>query len=182
MPLLVLVAGAAGSGKTTVGNALAERSGFLMADFDVVSATVVAAYRAAHPEVDEPAALAHLREDRYRALADHVREAHAADPGIGIVAAAPFSRELASAAAWADWVAATGWPVDEVLTVALVLDPAERYRRMAGRGSSRDVDVLAASPDDLPPAPAPAVPCLLVDAGRPVADQVDQVMSQFDNG
>ena len=52
-----VIAGAAGSGKTTFGRALAKRLAIPLLDLDEVTAPLVAAFRAAHPELDEAEAL-----------------------------------------------------------------------------------------------------------------------------
>lgn len=179
-PLLVLVAGPAASGKTTLAHALAVPLAAQVADLDPVTLPIVRAFRDAHPDLDEAAAHAGVRDERYRELARHV--SRMASSGGSVIAVAPFSREISDAAAWQHWVDATGWPVTDVQTVVLELEGQERYRRMAERAELRDEAALAAGPEAVAPPALVAVPYVRIPAERSLGEQVDLVLQRFGNG
>lgn len=189
MSVLFMVAGPAGSGKTTTGTALADRLGATVVDLDEVTHELVSRFLAEHPDVDEPQALALLRDDRYAELGRRVRTQVAVGTAGVVVAIAPFTREISAEAALTGWAQAVGLPLEDVHVVWLDLPPQVRLARMLARGASRDATVLAAAEGDagtelggLPSSPTPVVPHLRVDAARPVGEQVDAVVQRFGNG
>jgi predicted kinase len=181
---LFMIAGPAGSGKTTTGLALAARLGAPTVDLDDETEGLVARFLADHPGLDEAQALAELREHRYAELAESARRQLGDGTGPDVVAIAPFTAEISSTRRWEGWAAAVGLPTDRIHLVWLTLPAGERLRRMAARAATRDASVLAGAGagEALPEAVAPVVPCLAVDALLPVEQQVDLLMSRFDNG
>lgn len=182
----VMVGGPAASGKSTLAEALALATGALMADLDDVTADFIAEQlaheRAAGRSDDEPTAMARWRHQRYDLLADHVRRLAAPE----VIAVAPFTLELADAAAWQAWVRRAGWDPASVLTVVIELPPDERFRRMAQRGAARDEQHLAAGepPESGAPVPreaprTPSGPALVIDGTASLDEQVALVRGRL---
>ena len=103
MPAVYVVAGAAGSGKSTVGRALARRTGAVVLDQDILTNPLMAQIaRSAgvtdhdfdHPALADPG----VRQARYQCLLDTGRDN--VDIGRTVVLVAPFTREVADRAAW----------------------------------------------------------------------------------
>lgn len=178
---IYMIAGPAGSGKTTLGLALAEALAASCLDLDDVTSALVDQFLGAHPEHDEPSALGRLREARYALLAARARERVGIDEVIILVA--PFTTEKSSAAGWQAWVDALGVPENTLHLVWLDLPPQVRLERMAARAATRDATVLATAgvSAPLPDPVSPAVAHLSVDARLPVAEQVRFVVQRFGN-
>ena len=178
---IYMIAGPAGSGKTTLGLALTEVLGSCCLDLDDVTSALVAQFIGAHPEHDEPSALGRLREARYELLAARARERVGIDAAIVLIA--PFTTEKSSAAGWQAWISVLGVPESSLHLVWLDLPPQVRLERMAARAATRDATVLATAgvSAPLPDPVAPAVPHLSVDARLPVAEQVRIVVQRFGN-
>ena len=177
-----VIAGPAGSGKTTLADAVAKRLSAPHLDFDVVSAGVVAATQALHPELSEEAVLVACKEERYDALAEAIREcAERADPLASsvVIASAPLSQYTQDSDLWAAWLAKCGSPTFVDL-VWLDLDPKVRWNRMTNRKSSRDQALLESGirPD---PAPLPVVEHRVIDTSRPMAERVRLALAPFGN-
>lgn len=162
MPSLVIVAGPAGSGKTTTADALSRLLEAPHVDFDVVTSDVVADYRARHPELDEARLLLEARPARYSAFARAVATALGQHPLV--IASAPLTSHVASGPAWQAWIEEL--PAGTGITLAW-LDPGpdERLARMRRRGSERDAPLLARGA--VPSVPPPAVPHVLIDVSGP---------------
>jgi predicted kinase len=178
----MVIAGPAGSGKTTLAEAVAKRLSAPHLDFDVVSAGVVAATQSLHPELSEEAVLVACKEERYAALAEAIRQcADLADPLVPspVIASAPLSQYTQDSKLWADWLAQCGSP-SSVDLVWLDLDPKVRWNRMMNRKSSRDQALLESGirPD---PAPLPVVKHRVIDASLPMAERVRLVLASFGN-
>ena len=178
-----MITGPAGSGKTTLGRALALRIGAPHLDLDDVTADLVDAHLVAHPDRDQAEGLGALRTRRYEQMAVAARDVLATDPTVGLVLIAPFTSEISSAGAWSGWAQSLGVDEGDVHLVWLAVPAQERFARMAGRGAPRDASTLAAagSGDGLGTAAPPVVDALVVDALRPVPDQVDTVVQRFGN-
>jgi len=165
MTSVVFVAGPAGSGKSTLGDALAASLDGVHLDFDVVSAGVVDAARAAHPGSSEAELLLQVKDDRYAALHAALADRLATVPDAPVVVSAPFTRQVAEASTWQPWAdLAPG-----ALVVWLRLDEGERARRIAARGAVRD---RGAAPG---PTTAPGVPHLALEAADPTPALVASV-------
>lgn len=174
MPTLILIGGAAGTGKTTLAGALAEAVGADIVDLDEVTAPLVRDYLTAHPACTQAQALLALRDERYALLAE------AAAQHLGTtIAVAPFSRELASWQDWAAWLAAAGRDPNECRTIHLVLPAQEHLRRLRQRGATRDAERI-----DQGTLPAiithdPAVPVLVLDASESVEQLVAAARAEW---
>jgi predicted kinase len=175
----VLLAGFPGSGKSTVGRALARRLGAALVDQDTVTGPLVAvvAELVGVHDLDD----ARLAEPTRRARYDTVVDVAEDNLRIGtpVVLVAPFSLERRDLQAWESvdrrLRAAGGTP----LLVWLHLDPAAVVGRLQARGAARDLAKLAD-----PAAFAaglrrgePVGPHLLVDAERPPDDIAGDILS-----
>ncbi len=157
-----MLAGAAGTGKTTAGRRLARRLGAALLDLDTVGgplARALLAERTGDPLDDaSPFARDVVRPLRYRTLTDVALEVLGC--GTAVVAAAPWTRELADPA----WHAALSEEAEArgaaLVVVWLHCDPATRRARLAARGEPRDAAALAG---DLAPLAPPRVPHAAVD-------------------
>jgi sugar-phosphatase len=179
-----MIAGPAGSGKTTLGLALADRLGTPYLDLDDVTFDLVARFRREHPERGEAESLLALRDRRYAELLQAARRLLADEGGRDVVLIAPFTAEIAATQAWERWIEQLGIGPDRSHLVWLTLPRRDRLARIAARGATRDASLLAAteSPEQLTEAPAPVVPCLALDALLPAMDQVNRVLQHFGNG
>jgi mannitol-1-/sugar-/sorbitol-6-phosphatase len=156
---VIAVAGVAGSGKSTLGRALAAALHLPLLDLDAVTnplldrlvGPVLPGHWLAAPHGEL------IREGRYAALRAVARDVVATAGGAVLVA--PFTAELAGGTAWRELAAAVA-PA-EVRVVHLDGDPALLARRRAERGAPRD----AHRPADAAESEAsPAVPRIAVDA------------------
>jgi shikimate kinase len=179
MAEVFVIAGAAGSGKTTFGRALSVRLGVPLLDLDEATAGVVEAFRVRHPELDEAAALTAVRDDRYVELQRATERV--ISTGSSAIVTAPFTAEIASRVRWRDWIAPLGDVPVHLMWIAVT--PEERLRRMRVRGSSRDAHLVEASSETapLPEATAPVVEYLRLDARHDSGKKARIVMSHFGN-
>ena len=168
-PLVVAVAGVAGSGKSTLGHRLAAVLGLPVLDLDSVTNPLLdrlpAVVLGGH-WLDSPHAPA-VRDGRYAALRavaqDVVRTAR------GAVLVAPFTAELTGGD---DWHALReALPDAEFHLVHLVGEPGLLARRRAARGAERD--------RHRPPAvtAVPAVPVVPIDANLTPDQQLRRVLA-----
>jgi predicted kinase len=177
-PGAIVVAGPPGSGKTTLATGLAAALGWMIVDLDVVTGaltrTALDLAGAAESAIDG-APGRRIRAARYEALLA-VASANLAI-GAGVVLAAPFSAELADARRWetvARPLRAAGSGDDPVL-VYVDCPPDLRWERLRSRAAARDRVKLAH-----PPAvsrPAADVPAIVINATRPLAEQVSAVLA-----
>ncbi len=179
---VMVIAGPAGSGKTTLADAIAKKLSAPHLDFDVVSSGVVAATQALHPELPEEEVLLACKEDRYAALAEAIWQCvdleDPAAPSL-VIASAPLSQYTQESDLWAAWLEQCGSPT-AVDLVWLDLDPQIRWNRMVNRKSSRDRALVESGirPD---PAPLPVVKHRVIDASLPMKERVRQALAPFGN-
>lgn len=167
-PVVVVVAGVAGTGKSTLGRALAETLGIPLLDLDAVTNPLLDALPAealGGHWLSSPHA-ADIRAGRYAALravaADAVATAGSA------VLVAPFTAELRGGREWDLLVEAVAPATPTV--VHLVGDAGLLSARRAARGETRD----AHRPDvDVP---APGVPVVTIDAELSTAQQLVRLL------
>lgn len=164
-PPVIVVAGPAGSGKTTLGRALAAGLRAALLDLDTATAPLVDVVARLLDSADlaaGPLATA-TREPRYRTVVDLARDCLGC--GTPVVMVGPFTRECADATAWAALASAlTDGGGRPVLVWAQL--PREALRaRLVARGAPRDASKLADVEAHLAsvPASAPAVPHHAVD-------------------
>ena len=164
-----VVAGPAGSGKSTLGRALAHARGAVLLDLDTVT----------NPLLDALAGSAiwgagHWNEPRYRDVVRPARyaalRALAGDQVVDeLVLVAPFTAELGGGPEWQSLVRAVS--PRRVRVVWLDATPELLRDRLAVRADPRDHHALPAG------AP-PGVPHLRVDAALPTDEQVRTALSR----
>lgn len=167
---VVAVAGVAGSGKSTLGRALATALGAPLLDLDSITnplldrlpAAAIGGHWLASPHRDA------IRDGRYAALRAVTRDA-VATAGRAVLVA-PFTAELRGGEPWELLREAAG--TAGLCLVHLDGDPDLFAARRARRAEERD--------RHRPPSPAgppPAVPVLTVDGALPTDQQVRRVLS-----
>lgn len=151
--MIVVVAGPAGSGKTTLGRALARTLRLPLLDLDTITNPVLDGVGAL-ADHDWPAGATHwndaalrptVRPARYAALLATLADQR--DAGVGAVLVAPFTAELRGGEEWDALVEAAG-VVPRV--VWLRADAATLADRRAGRAADRDAHIVDA-PSDVEP-------------------------------
>lgn len=177
-PFAVLISGAAATGKSTLGAALAPRLGAALLDLDVATGplTEVVSDLIDVADLGDPRIARLTRAPRYHTLfalaEDNLRS------GLSVVLVAPFTAER-SMHGWnavADRLKAhaTG-----LVLISLHLSADQLVGRLRQRAATRDTDkvndpdaFLAAVDHD-----PPAAPHVALDATLPVADLVDRVVA-----
>lgn len=164
-----MIAGPAGSGKSTLGRALARRVGASLLDLDDITNPLLDSLGpvvAPGGHWNDPEHRAVVRPARYAAL----RSVAAAQIGAGrdVVLVAPFTAELAGGPAWDALVDA----VAPASTIVVWLDaPAGALaQRVRDRDDPRDVGDNSVAPPD-----PPLVPHLRVEAALRTAEQVEAI-------
>lgn len=168
LPVL-LVAGAAGSGKTTLGRELARRFRIPLLDLDTLtnplldqldSVSVGPHWNSPGPHSEQ------IRAGRYAVLLAAATDL--VDIGQRPVLVAPFTRELTGGAEWEQLIAQLAPAATSVVHVDG--SPELLARRRAARGAERDAHRLSDTP-----AEKPRVPYLRVDAELSTEQQVELV-------
>ena len=167
-PYVIAVTGVAGSGKSTLGRALAERLGAALLDLDSVTNPLLDALPADAPGGHWLSSVhaADIRRGRYAALRA-VASDQIATTGAAVLVA-PFTAELAGGEEWDLLCAAVAPAPIQVIHVAG--DAALIAGRRARRGEARDAH---RSDDPLEP---PRVPVLEIDAELSTAQQLDRLL------
>ncbi|GIF23091.1 sugar-phosphatase [Actinoplanes tereljensis] len=170
-PVVVAVAGVAGSGKSTLGRALATALRAPLLDLDSLTnpllnclpAEIFGGHWLASPHS------AAVRAGRYAALCAVTRDTVAA---VGrAVLVAPFTAELRGGADWDRLRAAAG----AGLRIVHIDGDADLFAaRRARRSADRDRHRAA-----LPPAPPPAIPVLAVDGALGTDQQLRRVLAEI---
>lgn len=163
-PWAILVAGAPGSGKSTVGGLLARqlRAALLDLDTATVSLTAIIGELRGTQDLDDPEFAAITRAARYEAITSLAEDNLAA--GIDVVMVAPFSSERRDPQSWNALQRRLADAGGLATLVWLRISPEEVVRRIELRDAGRDLSKHR--PDwaaglDLDP---PAVPHFEVDA------------------
>jgi sugar-phosphatase len=171
---VVVLAGPAGAGKSTLGAALARRTGATLLDLDTVTGRLL---DEVFPATGLPG---HWNEDRHRHLVRPARYAAllavAGDQlrlDHDVVLTAPFSRELRGGRVW-EALQRSLSPVDP-LVVWLHAAPEVLSRRLAERAEPRDAVRHARRSA----APVPRVAHLRLEATTPTHEQVRSVLATF---
>lgn len=167
-PLAVVVAGSAGSGKSTLGRAIAARLRAPLVDLDSVTTPLLEALPAdtlGGHWLTSPHAAA-IRSGRYAAL--RATASDALSTAGSVVVVAPFTSELSGGDDWHALRDALR-PAEPVV-IQVDGDPAVLVSRRHARGAARDVH----RPDT--PAVAPAIPVIAVDAELTTAQQLARVL------
>jgi sugar-phosphatase len=164
-----VVAGPAGSGKSTLGRALAHARGAVLLDLDTATNPLLGAVIA-----DATRGAGHWNEPQHRDVVRPARyavlRALAGDQVLDeLVLVAPFTSELGGGPDWEALVLAVS--PRPVRVVWLDATPELLRDRLAVRADPRDRHAL-------PRAAPPVVPHLRVDAAAPTADQLESVLSR----
>ena len=136
-PSVWCFAGPPGSGKSTLGRAVAARVGACLLDLDTATNPLIAQIAAltdAGDDLDHPSLRGAVRNARYRCLTDLAAEN--VRVGRSVVLVAPFTREGADAEAW-QHLAQAMWPAVPLL-IWVDVPPAVALQRRQQRGHARD--------------------------------------------
>lgn len=171
--MIVVVAGAAGSGKTTLGRELARTLRLPLLDLDTITNPLLdglgplpaAGDAAESAHWNDPSHRPTIRPARYAALRAVLADQR--DAGVGAVLVAPFTAELQGGEEWEALVEAAG-VVPKV--VWLRADAATLLARRARRGAERDAHVV-----DPPAEVVPAVTHVSVEAVLSTSQQLASV-------
>lgn len=168
---VLVVAGPAGSGKSTLGAALAAELGSALLDQDTLTNALLDAL---WPNVSPDG---HWNDPRYRAVVRPARYAvlrsAAADQvaaGVDTVLVAPFTAELAGGSEWDALVSAVRPATPEVIWLDALPDLLRS--RVVERGERRDAFTTASAR-----AQRPAVPHRRIEASLPTTVQVAVVLA-----
>jgi sugar-phosphatase len=170
--VLILVAGTAGSGKTTLGRTVAAHLGVPIVDLDTVTCSLLDALWRAGLLADHWNGGSHrdlIREARYATLRDVISELFAVVDTV--VAVAPFSAEVDGGESWHRLLATV--PDGEVLLIWLAADETALRLRRQQRGEERDEH----RPETQ--APIPTVPHLRIDAALAPGAQLARVQQML---
>lgn len=180
-PFALLVTGAPGAGKSTVGAELARRLRAALIDLDPATEalTQVVAGLLTVDDLDDPRLANATRAARYSTI-----EALAVESlrvGTDVVLVAPFTAERRDPAAWSALLGRLESAGARVVLVWLRITPAEIARRVAQRGAQRDLakgDPGWIGRLDLT---APVVPHLVADASLQPEQAAESVLAQLDS-
>jgi sugar-phosphatase len=162
---VVVVAGPAGAGKSTLGRALATRMRAALLDLDDLTNPILDAVWSGTGHWNDPEHRALVRPARYAVL----RAAASAQVATGVdaVLVAPFTAELAGGDEWAALTAAVA-PVEPF--VVWIDTPVDVLAtRVRERAEARDVGTKSGR------AAVPAIPHLRVDGTSSMTDLVEEI-------
>ena len=178
-PTAVLVCGAPGSGKSTVGALVARRLRAALLDLDTATASLTAVISAMHgtDDLDDAALVRRTRAARYEALIALAKDHLAISTSVVLVA--PFTTERRDPRAWQQLQRRLASSGGDASMVWLRISADEVLRRVEQRGAARDLAKLRRDwPAGLDLDP-PAVPHIEVDALGAPAVIADAVVSSL---
>jgi len=181
-PRAILVCGAPGSGKSTVGALVARRLHAALLDLDTATASLTAVISAMQGTDDlDEAELVHLtRAARYEALSALAEDNLAV--GVSVVLVAPFTTERRDPHAWEQLRRRMARSGGDACMVWLRIPADEVLRRVEQRGAARDLAKLRRGwPAGLDLDP-PSVPHVEVDALGTPATIAEAVVSSVRQG
>jgi predicted kinase len=178
-PQAVLICGAPGSGKSTVGAVMARRLRAALLDLDTATSSLTAVIIAlqGRDDLDDPELGALTRSARYETIARLAEDNLAA--GISAVMVAPFTTERRDPLAWEALRDRMGKVGASTTMVWLRISAEDVLERVEQRGARRDLAKLRGDwPAGLDLGP-PAVPHIEVDALLSPATIVETVLSSL---
>jgi predicted kinase len=181
-PRAILVCGAPGSGKSTVGALVARRLHAALLDLDTATASLTAIISAMQgtDDLDEAELIRLTRAARYEALSALAEDNLAV--GVSVVLVAPFTTERRDPHAWDHLRRRMARSGGNACMVWLRIPADEVLRRVEQRGAARDLAKLRRDwPAGLDLDP-PAVPHLEVDALGTPATIAEAVVSSVRQG
>lgn len=164
-----IVAGAAGSGKSTLGRKLATCVGATLLDLDTVTNPLLDSLGdrlAPGGHWNDGSLRDVVRPARYACLLAAARDQR--ETGLSLVLVAPFTAELTGGDAWAELCSAIEPRTPRVIWLDASADVLAK--RLAGRGEARDTGHTPATPA------RPLVPHRRLDASLPTSRQVELVL------
>jgi predicted kinase len=173
------VAGIPGSGKSTIGRALAGGLHAVLLDQDTATNPLMARIAelvGAGDDLDHPGMRGAVREARYRCLIDVAAEN--VSLGSDVVMVAPFTSEVRDPTAWAAMTAVL--PVAQVRLVWVRISPAAAAERRRARGMPRDVAAeLAGGSGEahVEAVPLPAMAHILADGTADARIEADRLVA-----
>lgn len=175
----LMVCGAPGSGKSTVGALIARRLPAALLDLDTATAplTAVIAAMQGTDDLDDPGLARLTRAARYETLIRLAEDNLAT--GLSTVLVAPFTAERRDRRAWEELQRRLGQVGADASMVWLRISAEEVLRRVERRGADRDLAKLNAQwPAGLDLGP-PDVPHIAVDALLSPASITESVLSSL---
>ena len=176
-PWAVLVCGAPGSGKSTVGALVARRLHAALLDLDTATASLTAVITALHgtDDFDDAEVVRLTRAARYEALTALAEDN--VSIGVSAVLVAPFTAERRDPRAWEQLQRRMDRSGARTSMVWLRISADDVLRRVEQRGAARDLAKLRRDwPAGLDLGP-PAVPHIEVDASAAPAVVAEAVVS-----
>src|SRR3954453_6577540 len=178
-PRALMVCGAPGSGKSTVGALIARRLGAALLDLDTATAPltgVIAEMHGTH-DLDDPGLARLTRAARYETLIRLAEDNLAA--GLSTVLVAPFTAERRAIRAWDELQRRIGQVGATASMVWLCISAEEVLNRVERRGAVRDLAKLTAEWPAGLGLRAPHGPHIAVDALLSPASITESVLSSL---
>lgn len=175
IPRVWCFAGPPGSGKSTLGRAVAARVGACLLDLDTATNPLIAQIAAltdAGDDLDHPSLRGAVRDARYRCLTDLAAEN--VRVGRSVVLVAPFTREGADAETWQKLAQAMSPAVP--LLIWVDVPPAVALQRRQQRGHARDRTASSLTGHGLGDEfPRPVVDHLLANGAAPTKVEAERL-------